>query len=235
MSVSSSALLPASAYARSKPEVVEDMYLRGSHYSTAVTLPFIVAGFAFAYPLIATWVGADIAHDAAPVAQLFFIYLAIVLPNVVGVGVLVGLGKLRGVLAISGGVAAVNLGVSIAAVALGAGIEGVVIGTVAANALFFPAQLWLCLHHFKVSLGHWLRAIIRPNLPALVVQAATAVPLVALANDVDSLVVSLLLFGLSVAISYATWLAVGLQREQRQVFIGTLRRALGRPVEPSLP
>lgn len=226
MSVSSSALLPASAYARSQPEVLEDLYLRGTHYSIAVTMPFIVGGFAFADPLINAWVGGALSASAAPAAHLFFIYLAIVISNVVGVGVLTGLGRIRGVLAIAIGITIVNLGVSIGSVALGAGIEGVVLGTVVATAVFFPAQLRLCLRQFKVSLRHFLRESIRPNVPGLIVQALTAVPLVALAHEWRSLPAVGALFAVSVATSMATWLMVGLSREQRQIFIGMLRRAV---------
>ena len=92
-SVASSALLPATAFARNQRDVLRDMYLRGSCYTVAVTLPVIVAGFIFAAPLIRTWVGEEIERQATGATRWFFVYLLFVLFHVVGVSILVGLGR----------------------------------------------------------------------------------------------------------------------------------------------
>lgn len=225
-SIASSALLPATAYARAQRDVLRDMYLRGSSYAVAVTMPVVVAGFIFAEDLIRTWVGESLTDDATAATRWFFVYLAIVLPHVVGVSVLTGLGKLRWVLVNAVLVLAVNLGLSIALVSP-LGIEGVVIGTVASNALSFPFLLVLLTREFEVGLGEWFRAIVAPNLPGIAVQAAAAAPLLWLAGGTGSLLAVGGLFLLSVALSLAAYLVIGLARDQRRLLITTLRTAVG--------
>lgn len=225
-SIASSALLPATAYARSQREVLRDLYLRGSSYTIAVTLPVVVAGFIFAEDLIRTWVGQSLTDDATGATRLFFVYLAIVLPHVVGVSVLTGLGKLRWVLINAAGVLVVNLGLSIALVSP-LGIEGVVVGTVVANALSFPLLLVLLTREFEVEVREWFAQIVLPHLPGLVIQAVTAAPLLWLANRSGSLPAVGGLFLLSVALSLGAYLALGLARDQRRVLLTTLRTAVG--------
>jgi O-antigen/teichoic acid export membrane protein len=225
-SIASSALLPATAYARARRDVLRDLYLRGSSYTMAVTLPVVAAGFIFAEDLIRTWVGAELVDDATAATRLFFVYLAIVLPHVVGVAVLTGLGKLRWVLVNAFIVLVANLGLSIALVGP-LGIEGVVIGTVAANALSFPFLLVLLTREFEVGLREWAANLLLQHVPGLVVQAATAVPLLWLAERTGSLLAVGGLFLLSVGLSFGAYLALGLAREQRRVLITTLRTAVG--------
>jgi O-antigen/teichoic acid export membrane protein len=225
-SVASSALLPATAYARAQRDVLRDLYLRGSSYTVAITLPVIAAGFIFAEDLIRTWVGESLTDDATAATRLFMVYLAIVLPHVVGVSILTGLGKLRWVLVNAAGVLVVNLGLSIALVSP-LGIEGVVIGTVAANALSFPFLLVLLTREFEVGIGEWFSAIILPNLPGLGLQAATAAPLLWLAGQTGRLFAVGGLFLISVAVSVAAYLALGLARDQRRLLLTTLRSAVG--------
>jgi O-antigen/teichoic acid export membrane protein len=225
-SVASSALLPATAFARNKADVLRDMYLRGSSYTVAVTLPVIVAGFIFAAPLIRTWVGAEIEREATSATRWFFVYLLIVLLHVVGVSILVGLGKMRPVLAVSFGVLVVNLGLSIALVRP-LGIDGVVIGTVVANGLAFPVMLVILLRQFELGLGEWFHRIVWPNLPGVVAQAATAPPLLWLAARADNVAEAGGVFLISVGVSLATFFLAGVPRPERDVLVATIRAALG--------
>jgi O-antigen/teichoic acid export membrane protein len=225
-SIASSALLPATAYARSQRDVLRDLYLRGSSYTMAVTLPVVTAGFIFAEDLIRTWVGESLTGAATTPTRLFFVYLAVVLPHVVGVSVLTGLGKLRWVLVNSAGVLVVNLGLSIALVSP-LGIKGVVIGTLAANALSFPFLLVLLTREFEVGLREWFVQIVLPHVPGVAIQAASALPLLWLADRTGSLLAVGGLFLVSVALSLAAYLMFGLAREQRRVLLTTLRTAVG--------
>ncbi len=225
-SVASSALLPATAFARRQTDVLRDMYLRGSTYTVAVTLPVIVAGFIFAATLIRTWVGEDIANQATGATRWFFAYLLVVLPHVVGVSMLVGLGKLRALLVVTTGVLVINLGVSLALVRP-LGIEGVVIGTFVSNALALPVYLVLLIREFDVALGEWFGRIVRPNLLGVAGQAATAVPLLWVAERCDNVAEAGGVFLVSVTVSLASFYAVGLPRPERDVLVATVRAALG--------
>ena len=232
-SVAASALLPATAFARNKVDVLRDMFLRGSCYTVAVTLPVLVAGFILTPALIRTWVGEAIERDATAATRWFFVYLLIVLLHTVGVGILVGLGRLKPVLLTSFGVLVVNVGLSLALVRP-LGIEGVVIGTVVANALAFPFMFVVLLHQFELSPAEWFRRIVWPNLAGVVAQALTAAPLLWLAARADNVAEAGGLFLLSVGISLATFLLVGVPRPERAVLIATIRAALGlRP--PAVP
>ena len=225
-SVASSALLPATAFARNRADILRDMYLRGSCYTVAVTLPVIVAGFIFAAELIRTWVGEEIARQATGATRWFFVYLLFVLFHVVGVSILVGLGRLKPVLWVSFGILVVNLGVSLALVRP-LGISGVVIGTALSNALAFPVTLVILLRHFDMAFGEWFHRIAWPNVPGLLAQAATAAPLLWLAARTDNVAEAGGVFLVSVAVSLATFFVTGVPRPERDVLVATVRTALG--------
>ena len=74
-SVSVSAVVPAAAAVKREAALVRDMFLRGSCYATAASLPFAVAAFVFAKPLLLSWVGPT-ALPAVGAAQLFVLYEA---------------------------------------------------------------------------------------------------------------------------------------------------------------
>jgi O-antigen/teichoic acid export membrane protein len=224
--VAASALLPATAFVRNKADVLRDMFLRGSSYTVAVTMPVVVAGFIFASALIRTWVGEDLEQQATAATRWFFVYLVFVVPHVVGVSILVGLGKLRPVLAVTFGVVVVNLGVSIALVRP-LGIEGVVLGTVVSNALAFPVTLVILMRQFDLGLGEWFVRIIRPNIPGVLAQAATAPPLLWLAARAGNVAEAGAIFLVSVTISLAVFFLAGVPRPERDVLVATIRTALG--------
>ncbi|MGI8512965.1 MAG: oligosaccharide flippase family protein, partial [Solirubrobacteraceae bacterium] len=225
-SIAASSLLPATAYIREKREVLRDMYLRGSSYTVALTLPVVAGTFIFTGPLIAGWVGDALKDDASTTTRLFLCYLAVGLPQAVGQSMLVALGRIRPVLVIASSALAINVAVSLALVSP-LGIEGVVIGTLVSGIVTWPSLLRLCLREFGVSVRGWLEAIGLPNLPGLTVQAATALPLLHLAERADSLAVTGILVLLSVLLSFAAYLSVGLGRPQRQVLLRTLKEATG--------
>lgn len=235
-SVSASALLPATAFARRRADIIRDLYLRGSCYTLAVTLPVIAAGTLLADDLIRTWVSEGIADEATGPLRLFFLYLAIVVPHVVGVSVLVGLGSLRAPLIVSLGVLVVNLGLSLALVSP-LGISGVVLGTVISNALSFPYLLYVLTKRFDVDLREWFVRTIRPSLVGLAAQALTAVPILWAATQTGQVLIVGALFIASSLIGLAATLAWGLPREERRVLLETMRTAVGfgRPAGDQYP
>jgi teichuronic acid exporter len=231
-SMSVSALLPAAATWRRKPEVLRDIYLRGSCYTVAASLPVLVGAFAFAEPLVRDWIGSDADGAAAP-ARLFLAYLLINVVHNVGSVMVVALGRLRAMLIITLSNVLINLVVSVALVGP-LGIEGVILGTLVGNGVVWPLYLRLYLRVFDVELGQWFRRIVLPNLPSLVVQGAVLAALVALTADSGSLLVIAMALGLSVAVYLATFIWFGLGAVERGVLLATLRSAVtGRAGPPA--
>lgn len=224
--IAASSLLPATAYIRERQATLRDLYLRGSSYTVAATIPVLVGAFVLAGPLIEGWVGSALADDATTAARLFLLYLAIILPHVVGQSMLVALGRIRPVLGVASAALVINAAVSLALVSP-LGIEGVVLGTVAANAVTTPFLFVVSVREFDVDVRGWLAAIAVPNVPGLLAQAALAVPLLALAEHVDSLPFTVLLLGFSVLVSLAVYVTIGLKAAQRTLLIETFRQALG--------
>ena len=231
-SMSVSALLPAAATWRRKPEVLRDIYLRGSCYTVAASLPVLVGAFAFAEPLVRDWIGSE-ADGAALPARLFLAYLLINVVHNVGSVMVVALGRLRAMLIITLSNVLINLVVSVALVGP-LGIEGVILGTLVGNGVVWPLYLRLYLRVFDVELGQWFRRIVLPNLPSLVIQGAVLAVLVALTVDSGSLLVIAMALGLSVVVYLATFIWFGLGAVERGVLLATLRSAVtGRAGPPA--
>jgi O-antigen/teichoic acid export membrane protein len=225
-SVAASALIPAAAFARAQRAVLQDMFLRGSAYSLAVSLPFVATVLIFAEPLIVTWIDPKYA-DAASVARWFALYLGLAGFLIVGATMIVALGRLRFLIVVNFVVIAVNLALSIALVGP-LGIDGVVIGSVVAYAASWPLQLGYVLRELGIPVAQWLRRVVAPQLPGIVVQAAVSLPLLRVAESAGSVVVVGLLALVPIAASLAVFVALGLRGADRAALFTTLRSALGR-------
>jgi O-antigen/teichoic acid export membrane protein len=224
-SIAASALLPAAAFSRSRADILRDMFLRGTSYTVAVSLPVTAATFIFAEPLIRTWVGERLL-DATASTRLFAVYLSFAVVHIVGATMVVGLGHVRFTMLLAIANLAINIVISISLVGP-LGIEGVVLGTVIAQILVWPFLLRFFLRRFEVGLAEWWRQVVVVNVPGLVLQSATALPLLWLADRAGNLAEVGVIVLVSITISLVGFVAFGLGRPQRAVLIGTLRRALG--------
>ncbi|MFI5036896.1 MAG: oligosaccharide flippase family protein [Solirubrobacterales bacterium] len=226
-SVSVSAVVPAAASLRDEAALLRDMYVRGSCYATAASLPFAVAAFIFARPLLLSWIGPS-AAPAVGAARLFVVYEAIQVVHNVGSTMLYGLGRIRFPLIVNVTATLLNLALSIALVH-SLGFSGVIVGTLVANGLAWPVLLWYYLRVFDCPLRTWLRRLAGPNLPGLVLQLGVSLLLyVAVGEHSRSLAVVALLFAVSVAVSLVAFVLLGVRGEDRSVLADTLRRAVGR-------
>jgi O-antigen/teichoic acid export membrane protein len=224
-SISASALVPATAFARAQAEILREMFLRGTTYTVAVSLPVAASVAIFAGPLISTWISPSYA-DAVTPTRLFAIYLALASLVVVGTTMVVALGYVRFVLLVTGATVLADVVLSILLVGP-LGINGVLIGSVStfAGALVFPIRFFL--QRFDVSFGNFAMRALVPQAPGLVAQAVTAVPLLWLAEQTDSLPVVALLALLSITISLAAFVSSGLRGERREELFRVLREASG--------
>lgn len=226
-STSVSAVVPAAATARREAAVLRDMFLRGSMYATALTLPFAVAAFIFARPLLLSWIGLQ-AAPAIGAARLFVLYAAIQVPLNVPSTMIYGIGWIRVPMIVIGAATALNLVLSIALVRP-LGFPGVIVGTLIAYGLAWPVMLGYYLRVFDSSLLTWLQKVLVPNLPALLIQVICSLAIYySFGQHTRSLPLAILLFAASVAISFAAFVLLGVRGHDRQVFAETVRRAVGR-------
>ncbi len=226
-SVSVSAVVPAAASLRREARLLRDMFLRGSCYATAAALPFAVAAFIFAKPLLLSWIGPS-AAPAVGAVRLFAAYEVLQMVNNVGSTMLYGLGRIRLPLIVNALATLLNLALSIALVHP-LGFSGVIVGTLLANGLAWPVLLWYYLRMFDCSLRTWMGRLVAPNLPGLVLQLGVSLALYAsVGQHTRSLLVAISLFGVSVAVSLVAFVLLGVRGEDRRALVNTLRRAASR-------
>jgi O-antigen/teichoic acid export membrane protein len=225
-SVSVSALVPAAAFAKRNAAILRDMFVRGSCYATGASLPFAVAGFIFAKPLLISWIGPQ-AAPAIEGARLFLAYEALQAVQNVASTMMFGIGRIRVPLAVNAIATLGNLALSIALVNP-LGFEGVIVGTLIANGLAWPVLLRYYLRVFETSPGVWFRRSVRPNLVGLAAQVAVSLPLLLLVDGTHSLLVAVAVSAVSLAASYAAFLLWGVRGEDRRSLLNTLGHALGK-------
>ena len=224
-SVSASALVPAAAFARAQAEVLREMFLRGTAYTVAVSLPVAACVAIFAEPLISTWISPSYTDAVVP-TRLFTIYLALASLQIVGATMVIALGYVRFMLLVSSVTVVADVILSILLVGP-LGINGVLIGSVSSFAVAFVFPMRFFLQRFDVSFGTFAKRALVPQAPGLLAQAATAVPLLWLAEQSDSLLVVGPLALLSIAISLAAFVGCGLRGERRAELFRVLRAARG--------
>jgi O-antigen/teichoic acid export membrane protein len=225
-SVAASSLLPATAYLRRAGETLRELYLRGTTYTVAIALPVVVAAFIFAEDLIRTWVG-DSLTGAASSARLFLVFVAFVTVHAVGAAMIVALGHMRFVIAVTVAFTLINLAVSIALVEP-LGVDGVILGTLVAQAAIWLPYTLFFFRRFGVTWREWFVRVVAPNLPGLAIQAATALPLLELAHRAPNLALAALYALVSVLLSIAVFVWLGLRRNDRLLLFSAVSGAFKR-------
>jgi O-antigen/teichoic acid export membrane protein len=224
-SLAASALFPATAFNRDDPVRLREMLVRGSSYSLALALPFVVAGFIFADPLIRTWIGEAQTSSVTPTRIL----LAELVPGfaiIVGQTMLIGLGRVRPMIVLVSVWTGTNLALSIALVGP-LGIDGVVIATLTATTLTCVPITWLFLREIGVGALEWIREVFLPVIPQLVVQVALGLLLLPIADRSASLLVVAALGALTIGAAIAAWVIVGLSARRRRQLLATARDTAG--------
>jgi O-antigen/teichoic acid export membrane protein len=224
-SVAASALVPAAAFARAKHEVLREMFLRGTTYTIAVSLPFAVSVAILAKPLISTWIDPKYTSAVTP-TRLFTIYLALACIQIVGATMVVALGHVRFMLLVSAPTVVIDLVLSILLVGP-LGINGVIIASISSYASTYLFPMRFFLRRFEVSFGSFVKRTLLPQLPGIAAQALTAVPLLWLADRTGSVFLVGLLALVSVALSLLAFVASGLRGQHRKALFQVLREAKG--------
>jgi O-antigen/teichoic acid export membrane protein len=171
LALAPSAVMPASALLQAQDDDarLRSLYLRGSRYAVATCTPIAIAAMIHARPLIQTWIGSGEFTSLADEARVFLLYPLFVSFHVIGVTMLVGMGRIRMLAMLAMGSAAINLIVSIALVGP-LGLMGVIVGTQVAYASVWVPYLVMSLRLVGVSVAEWRREVLLPNLVAPAIQ-----------------------------------------------------------------
>jgi O-antigen/teichoic acid export membrane protein len=223
-----SALVPASSQmdAQERPEALRALFLRGTKYTIAFAAPIAVGLMTLARPLLRTWLGAGFVSQA-PAAQVLLIQWLLYLNLAVAFTVFIGTGRLTFLLRYTIVQAVLNLGFSLLLVRH-LGILGVILGTVMAEAVMFPFGAAYALRELGVGLGEYVRAVVLPTYPFLLLTAGVGIGWMAL--GVTGTLVGVAVAGLSsVAACWVAIFAFGLEARERED-VRQLARMLARRV-----
>ena len=215
----SSAVVPAAAYnaMRSDHDRQRELYLRGTKYAIAITVPVCIAGLLYARPLMVGWVGEAFAPDATA-ARLFLVFPIVACVNQVGIAMLIGLGRVHRVLLYQAIGVGTNLVVSVV-LAQPLGIRGVVIGTLVGGLVVWVPYLRLLLRTFGVRLAELSRIAFRPALLPAVAQIALGVATLRWFSTIDSLAPAAAVSALSCAVFALGFARTGLDPDDRAALL----------------
>jgi O-antigen/teichoic acid export membrane protein len=236
LAISSSALLPAAAFIRADTARLRELFLRGTCYTVAITVPVTLAAIFFAEPLVTGWVGPEW-QSAVGITRLFLVWMALSAFTTVGWSIFVALGRLRPIVLLNVAWVALNLGLSLWLV-YPLGVAGVIWGTLISAAVLNAAYVVLFLKELGIGVGEWVRRIVAPNVPGVCVEVAVGLALLWWTDLPRGLLEALAAGAVCTGISLATFMYVGLRGSERRELLATIRSATGlkrgSPQPPSL-
>ncbi len=221
------ALLPFASQleATRRSETLTALLLRASRYVSAFVAPLALLLAVLARPLLVGWLGP--AFGAAELPTVLLTGLQVLLVSLsVGHTIVVATGKLPGRLPVILGIVTLNLVLSVALVRRW-GMTGVALGTVVASAIDYPLHLRYLARHAGLRYDAFLREVVLPVYPLLVLPAGVAVAARAF-GVTASLAGTAATFALSALLYWMGFLGVMVRREERDRLIDTARALLAR-------
>jgi O-antigen/teichoic acid export membrane protein len=196
-------VLPTTARYLAERDVqrLRDLLLRGTRYTLAAVVPFVIVFMILAGPILEVWLGPR--FGAAATAMTLFIGYWLVNANTgVAGSMLVAAGRIRALTIYAASVAALNLLLSLS-LTPAFGLNGVVLGTTISAVVGFPFLFALTLSTFPVRLADFAREAWLPayTTGAVIAAALLAVRVLLPLDDVASV------GGASVAALLAYWTA----------------------------
>jgi O-antigen/teichoic acid export membrane protein len=225
LAISSSALLPAAAFIRADSTKLRELYLRGTSYTVAITVPVTLAAILFAKPLVTGWVGPEW-ESAVGITRLFLVWMLLNALTTVGWSILVALGRLRPIVLLNVAWVALNLGLSLWLVHP-LGVAGVIWGTVISAAVLNATYTVLFLRELGIGVGEWARRIVAPNIPGTCAQVAVGLALLWWTDAPHGLLQALAAGAACTGISLTAFMYLGLCGSERRDLLATLRSATG--------
>ncbi len=212
-----SAVLPvaSSMHASGRHASLRQLLIRGTKYGSALIAPITLMLVVFAGRIIAIWLGPDFAGQALSAQVLVFPH-ALVCMGLMGDAIIISRGRLGKRVPYIVGQAVLNVVLS-ALLIPKYGVLGVAIGTSVSHLVDFPLHMNFLLKETGVSLGEWMREVVAPVYPLLLLPVAIGIGL-SLTPLADSLI------GIAVASAVAIgayWVAlyfVGLTAFEREEF-----------------
>jgi O-antigen/teichoic acid export membrane protein len=221
------ALLPFASQleATRRSETLAALLLRASRYVSAFVAPLALLLAVLARPLLVGWLGPAFAAAERPTVLLTGLQVLLVSLSV-GHTIVVATGKLPGRLPVILGIVALNLVLSVALVRRW-GMTGVALGTVVASAIDYPLHIRYLARHAGLRYRAFLREVVLPVYPLLVLPAGVAVAARAF-GVTASLAGTAATFALSALLYWMVFLGVMVSREERDRLIDTARALLAR-------
>jgi O-antigen/teichoic acid export membrane protein len=219
LALAPSALMPAASYlgAQGDTDRLRSLYQRGTRLAVAATCAVTLSAMVFARPLLSVWVGEDYA-DLAGTTRLYLVYPLLVSIHVIGLTMVVGLGRLRQVAALSVASVGLNLVLSILLVPR-LGLIGVVWGTTIGYLVLWVPYLRIMTRELGVGIGEFLVNVLGPVMPGIVAQVAAGLLILnALPDDPNTFLV-IVAAGLCSAVGLGVFFLFGLDRDERRSLV----------------
>jgi len=216
------ALLPFASQleATRRSDTLSALLLRASRYVSAFVAPLALLLAVLARPLLVTWLGPAFAEAELPTVLLTGLQVLLVSLSV-GHTIVVATGKLPGRLPVILGVVALNLVISVALVRR-FGMTGVALGTVVASLLDYPLHLRYLARHVGLRYGAFVREVVLPVYPLLLLPAGVAVAGRAF-GVTATLAGTAATFALAALLYWMVFLGVMVRRQERDGLIDTAR------------
>lgn len=226
LTIAPAAVVPAAAFANTNGsrERLRALYVRGSRYAIGLCLPLMFAAFILAETILVAWVGPEFSYLALP-TRLFLLYPILVLVNVIGSAMFIGMGRAGELLVPQGAAVVANLVLSILLVRR-FGVVGVVWGSVVGGVVQFVPLVRRFRRAFEVDPWTWINRLLLPVLPALAAQLAVAVVLWPLFDQATAIWQAGVLYLVIAAVGVAAFGAV-IGSDERHELIGAVRRRAG--------
>lgn len=204
---------------------LRSLFVRGSKYVAALVAPIAVTLAVLAEPIIEAWLGPDFAGQGM-VAALLVLPHALVSLGVMGDAIVISRGRIGKRIPYILAQAALNLVLSIV-LAARYGVLGVAIGTAVAHLVDFPLHVRFLLAETGLTSREWLRSVILPVYPPLLVPLAIGLALRdgVLASTLPGLAI---LAALMVSACWLVTYFTGLGADER-VDLWQIARSLVRP------
>jgi len=213
-SLVNSAVIPTASQldAENRQDALFALFIRGTKYTVILVTPVVVALMILAQPILSNWLGEEYAA-VATAAQLYLSYWLLNANVTIAGAILMGTDRMRFLLWYTVGGAVLNVVLSIILVQQ-LGVTGVVLGTVLPAYIGFPVYMAIIAKVLKFPLAAWLRQVVIPTYPWLLVTALIAT--VGLQSSLaDSLVGVLALVAASVGVYWCCIAVFGLSRAER--------------------
>jgi O-antigen/teichoic acid export membrane protein len=224
--IAGSAILPAASLSRLDKPAMRDLFLRATSYSVALFTPICIAACIYAHLLVVGWVGQE-QSGATGATRLFAAWAAVGIFDVAGTTMLVAVGRLRIIVALSIVWVTTNLVLSVVFVHIW-GITGVVAATMISYVPLLIAYTTISLKEFDIRGSEWLRRVLVPNLPGPMVQIALGLATLHMLERLPPLVGAALGAIVGTVVSVTVYLFAGVRGPERTYLRHTLLRALSR-------